>query len=62
MVTTVFKSLKFIQHVNSDSFGVKMPRVKTSTFLNSEIPLYSNEFMSRTLFKLKRCNRIISQF
>ena len=55
-------SPKFIQHVNSDSFGVKMPRVKTSTFLNSEIPLYSNEFMSRTLFKLKRCNRIISQF
>ena len=44
----------FIQRVNGDSFGVKMPRVKTSTFLNSKIILFSEAKMLKTIIKVRK--------
>lgn len=44
----------FIQRVNSDSFGIKMPRVKTSTFLNSKINLFSEAKMLKTIIKVRK--------
>ncbi len=44
----------FMQRVNGDSFGVKMPRVKTSTFLNSKINLFSEAKMLKTIIKVRK--------
>lgn len=52
-------SPKFISLVNSDSFGIKMPRVKTSTFLSAKIPIYSERFMQSTCVRLNQIMNLI---
>ena len=47
-------SPNFISRVNGDSFGVKMPRVKTRTFLTSKINMFSDRYMTETIIKVEK--------
>lgn len=47
-------SPNFINRVNSDSFGVKMPRVKPQTFLTSKINVFSEQYMCKTTIKVEK--------